>query len=311
MKTKLFFLGAVITFCTTQIEAQNRTQIHAMNSEVSANLDLRAVASVFGDSRNLEDFERRLNDPKLQLSNLDLNNDNQVDYLRVVESIENQAHFILIQAIVNRDVYQDVATIDVTKDYDHRVTIQIVGNTNLYGPNYIYEPVYYSSPSLLSLFWTSNYRPYYSNWKWNHYPKHYATWNPYPIYKYRNTINFYLNNSSYYGSKYPSIRMREQNHPNYNYLSREKYKSNQREFGYHWQQQNNRKDHSSRRNDSQESNTTYVRPEPTRGNYRRDTPQNKPLEIREVTSNRKSNQYISSPPLRENKRGSNEIFRRN
>jgi hypothetical protein len=62
-----------------------------MNSEISDNLDLRAVASIFGDSRNLQDFERRLND-ELQISNLDLNNDNEVDYLRVIETVENRTH---------------------------------------------------------------------------------------------------------------------------------------------------------------------------------------------------------------------------
>jgi hypothetical protein len=48
-----------------------------MNDEISDNLDLRAVTDIFGDSRNLQDFER-LNDPELQISNLDLNYDNDV-----------------------------------------------------------------------------------------------------------------------------------------------------------------------------------------------------------------------------------------
>jgi cystathionine beta-lyase family protein involved in aluminum resistance len=75
-----------------------------MNSEISDNLDLRAVASIFGDSRNLQDFERRLNDPELQISNLDLNNDNEVDYLRVIETVENRTHVIIIQSILDNDV---------------------------------------------------------------------------------------------------------------------------------------------------------------------------------------------------------------
>jgi hypothetical protein len=103
------------TVVSTQIQAQNRTSVNAMNSEISDNLDLRAVASIFGDSRNLQDFERRLNDPELQISNLDLNNDNEVDYLRVIETVENRTHVIIIQSILDNDVYQDVATIDVEK----------------------------------------------------------------------------------------------------------------------------------------------------------------------------------------------------
>ena len=61
--------------------AQEKTTVKASNSDISDNLDLRAVATIFGDASNLEDFERRLNDPKTQISNLDLNNDNYVDCL--------------------------------------------------------------------------------------------------------------------------------------------------------------------------------------------------------------------------------------
>jgi cystathionine beta-lyase family protein involved in aluminum resistance len=48
-----------------------------------------------------------LNDPELQISNLDLNNDNEVDYLRVIETVENRTHVIIIQSILDNDVYQD------------------------------------------------------------------------------------------------------------------------------------------------------------------------------------------------------------
>ena len=148
-----------------------------MSNEISDNLDLRAVASVFGDSRNLEDFERRLNDPELQISNLDLNNDNEVDYLRVIETVEYNTHVVIIQSVLDRDVYQDVATIDIERS-NNRVQVQFIGNEYLYGPNYIYEPIYYSTPHIYASFWISNYRPYISNWYWNYYPSYFYAWNP-------------------------------------------------------------------------------------------------------------------------------------
>jgi hypothetical protein len=85
-----------------------------MNNEISDNLDLRA-ADIFGDSRNLREFERQLNDPELQISNLDLNNDNEVDYLRVIETVDNRTHVVIIQSVLDREVYQDVATIEIEK----------------------------------------------------------------------------------------------------------------------------------------------------------------------------------------------------
>lgn len=175
-----------------------KATVTAMNYDISDNLDLQAVASIFGDSRDLADFERRLNDPQLQISNLDLNRDNYVDYLRVIEVTEGQTHLIVIQAVLGQDMFQDVATIEVEKDRKNRVQVQIVGNEYLYGRNYIYEPVYVSTPILFDVFWGVSYRPYYSSWYWNYYPTYYSPWEPYPIYRYRNNIHVHINTSNRY-----------------------------------------------------------------------------------------------------------------
>ena len=116
MKTKIFTSVIMALLGIFSATAQDKTTVRANSSDISDNLDLRAVATIFGDSRDLEDFERRLNDPELQISNLDLNNDNYVDYLRVVESIEGNAHIIVIQTVLDKDLYQDVATVEVEKD---------------------------------------------------------------------------------------------------------------------------------------------------------------------------------------------------
>ena len=197
MKTKLLFI-ALLTIGLSSVQVQSQTTVYAKNSDISDNLDLRAVASMFGESANLQDFERRLNDPRYQISNLDLNDDNQVDYLRVIESVENRTHVVIIQAVLDRDVYQDIATIDVERDNYNKVSVQIVGNSYLYGANYIYEPVYNVVPVIYTSFWVTNYRPYYSSWGWNYYPRYYSAWRPYPIYRYRNNINLCINvNNSY------------------------------------------------------------------------------------------------------------------
>jgi hypothetical protein len=75
------------------MHGQNRTR-NAMNDE-SDNLDLRAVTDFLG-TLDLQDFERRLNDPELQISNLDLNYDNDVDYLRVIETVDFNTHHYTI-----------------------------------------------------------------------------------------------------------------------------------------------------------------------------------------------------------------------
>lgn len=192
MKAKLLLLS-LFALGISSCQAQAGATVYAKNSDISDNLDLRAVASMFGESANLQDFERRLNDPKYQISNLDLNGDNEVDYLRVIESVENRTHVVIIQAVLDRDVYQDIATIDVERDNYNKVSVQIVGNTYLYGANYIYEPVYSVVPVIYTSFWVTNYRPYYSTWYWGYYPTYYTAWTPYPVYRYRNNVNVCIN----------------------------------------------------------------------------------------------------------------------
>ena len=243
MKTKLLLLSLLTSVFATQIQAQGRTSVNAMNSEISDNLDLRAIASIFGDSRDLQDFERRLNDPQLQISNLDLNNDDEVDYLRVIESVENRTHVIIIQSVIDQDLYQDVATIDVEKDRYNNVHVQVIGDEFLYGENYIYEPVYYTTPLFYASFWSFNYRPYYSSWNWNYYPSYYYAWNPYPVYRYRSNINISLNinnNYNYVNSRRSSIAFNlyssrrsngyERQHPNYAFSRRNAQVTNRYEL---------------------------------------------------------------------------------
>ena len=175
------------------IFSQDKTTVRANSSDISDNLDLRAIASVFGEAKDLEDFENRINDPKAQLSNLDLNNDNYVDYLRVIESVEGDAHLIIIQSVLEKDTYQDVATIEVERDNKNNVQVQVVGNVYMYGENYIYEPVYVNRPIIYNVFWVNNYRPYCSSWYWNYYPSYYYYWNPFPVFRYRNHIGLHIN----------------------------------------------------------------------------------------------------------------------
>ncbi len=219
MKTKLL-LSSFICFFFASSFAQDKTTVNATNSEISDNLDLRAIASVFGDSKDLADFEFRINNPKEQISNLDLNNDNQVDYLRVIETLEENVHLIVIQAVLGKDQFQDVATVEVAKDNNNSMQVQVVGNVYMYGKNYIYEPVYVGVPVIYNYFWITNYHPYYSSWNWNYYPTYYYTWNPFPIFKYRRHIGLHINYSYQYN--YVPTRRYQSAYDNY-YRRRSNY----------------------------------------------------------------------------------------
>jgi hypothetical protein len=303
MKTQLLVLALITTVFSTQIQGQNRTIVNAQNSEISDNLDLRVVASIFGDSRNLQDFEKKLNDPKLQISNLDLNNDGQVDYLRVIETVEKRTHIVVIQSIIDRDVYQDVATIEVEKNWKNNIQIQVVGNSYFYGQNYIYEPIYYSTPLIYAGFWITNYKPYYSNWCWNNYPNYYWSWNTYPVFRYRNNVNNCLNNysynsynyvnyrrSSYYSNRYNNYCSNgyERQHPEYSFSRRNATVNNR----YELDQIRNTRYGGTRNGNGYSHNRIETQKEttPQRSVTNRDNSQNRSESTREIAPQRAASQ---------------------
>jgi hypothetical protein len=222
MKTKLASLLMVLFLTTTiQLSAQRRVTVEAVNNDISYSLDLKAVASIFGDSRTLEDFERRLNDYDAQISNLDLNSDGEIDYLRVIETSENNLHLIVIQAILDRDIFQDVATIVVERDRNRRTYVQVIGDPYMYGYNYIIEPVYLRTPRIFSWFWTPRYKRWYSPYYWGYYPRHYHHRRPIEINLYLTHINHHINHRHNY--RYSENIRNEQAYRLRNSVSRNDY----------------------------------------------------------------------------------------
>ena len=172
MKTRLTLLLAGLLFLCSSVtvRADETITVTATESDISANLDLNAVATVFGESKDLEEFEQKINDEKTHISNLDLNGDGIIDYLRVVESTVENVHVVLLQAVLAKDIYQDVASIYVEKDEANNVTVQVVGDEYVYGVNYVVEPVYLYTPVIYDYFWAPYHVCYVSPFYWGYYP---------------------------------------------------------------------------------------------------------------------------------------------
>ncbi|MDO4191282.1 MAG: hypothetical protein Q4D14_06330, partial [Bacteroidales bacterium] len=230
MKKLLSTLALALALCfSVQLSAQKNTiTVEASDEDISENLDLRAIAYIFGEARTLEDFERRINDYDAQVSNLDLNRDGDVDYMRVVELPDNNAHVILIQAVLAKDIYQDIATIIVEKQNNETV-VQIVGDSYIYGANYVIEPVYVNVPVIYDFFWGPFYHRWYSPYVWHSYP---------PYYRYRHCCAWH----HYYSHCYAHYHDPYHHHYHYHYPPKPHHEPS------HYQQYNNysRRDYSQR-----------------------------------------------------------------
>lgn len=169
------------------------------------NFNLYAVMNLFQESETLEGFERSLNDENSRINNLDLNNDNYIDYVKVIDYVKGNVHTIVLQAVLDRDDSQDVAVFTVEKLRDGAVQIQLIGDEALYGRNYIIEPYYAETPNpgytgrakkqnvqsvrttyvaidawpVVRYIYLPNYTIWRSSWYWGYYPSYWRPWSPY------------------------------------------------------------------------------------------------------------------------------------
>lgn len=173
---RLTYLFAILLISSAVAWADETITVTATNSDISANLDLKVVAKLFGEAKDLEDFEKKLNDPQQALVNLDLNGDGDVDYIRVIETNNGNRHLIVLQAVLAKDIYQDVASIYVEKDEANNVSVQVIGDEYIYGTNYVIEPVYIYRPVIYDWFWGPYWTCWHSPWYWGYWP---VWWAPY------------------------------------------------------------------------------------------------------------------------------------
>ncbi len=112
------------------------------------NLDLYAVLDLFQKSKTIEDFEKTLNLESTGINNLDLDLNEKVDFIKVVTKKDDDDFTFILQVDVTEKETQDVAVIFLTKDKDGKMNLQIVGDKDLYGKDFIVEPKTTTTPAV-------------------------------------------------------------------------------------------------------------------------------------------------------------------
>ena len=185
------------------------------------NLNLYGVLALFKESKTVEEFEQKLNTPDNKVNNLDLNHDGQTDYIMVKDYGKNGLHSLVLQDPITSTESQDLAVIEVEQQGTDNAHIQIVGDEDLYGKNYIIEPqdqqqtqqqappvdngnynqsappppapVYvnvWAWPSVQFMYGPS-YSYWNSPWYWGYYPHWWRPWRPIGYYAYWNGMYGY------------------------------------------------------------------------------------------------------------------------
>ena len=203
MKRLLIFSLVLISFSIiNQLSAQEET-----SGQLGDNFSLEGALALLKNTSSLEEFEKQLNSPDSDVNNLNLNEDDEVDYIRVEEYMEGDVHAIVLQALISEEESQDIAVIEIEKTGDESATLQIVGDDYLYGTDYFVEPFdevatsdgkggpssdYRVSRVIVNVWlWPSvrniyrpNYVVYRSPNRWRHYPRSWqvrrpVTWSVY------------------------------------------------------------------------------------------------------------------------------------
>ncbi len=216
---KLAFLSIILgsSLFSASIFSQNN-QNSAYMGLPGDNFNLYGVLNLFQESETLELFEQKLNAEDSRINNLDLDGDGRTDYIKVIDYANGNAHTIVLQDIINERETQDVAVIEVNRDQNGEIQIQIIGDENLYGKDYIVEPMT-STPnpgyngnnantsvivyaparwSIIRYIYTPSYVVYVSPWRWSYYPTYWHPWHQIHYYDYHNHWNNHQSYSYYH-----------------------------------------------------------------------------------------------------------------
>ncbi|MEW6208685.1 MAG: hypothetical protein AB1631_09985 [Acidobacteriota bacterium] len=187
------------------VSAQDKVTV---TSEADEGLDLIAVGQLFKESENLEAFEKALNDSDVGVNNLDLDDDGQVDFIRVVEDVAEGTHLIILQASLGENEFQDVATIEIEKESDERYNFQLHGNEEIYGVNYyVASPdIYVYRWPIITFIYRPAYRPYRSVYRFGFYPRWYRPFRPVTIGVYRTRTVRYKSRTTFTVTRTTRVR---------------------------------------------------------------------------------------------------------
>ncbi len=216
IKTQLGLIILITAIFAIGIVAQETQQTSAFASSAEGiGLDLNAVAEVFKDSKNLEDFEHKLNNEESGINNVDLDENGEIDYLRVVENVEGDTHLVSVQSVLAEDQFQDVAALAVEKDVNG-YNFQVQGTPTLYGANYYVVPraTNLSNWNVINWMYRPNYSPYRSVYGWRTYPRSWRVRRPVPVNTYRTKTVRYVGRKNFTPSQ--TVRVKTVKRVRYN-----------------------------------------------------------------------------------------------
>lgn len=148
-------------------------------SDAAEGLNLQALPAIIKRVKSSEDFERELNKPG-GINNLDLNQDGNVDYIKVTEygGINNSFGFSLTVEPVAGEV-QEIATIEIKKS-GKTADVYVSGNQQVYGAGHHYHENHFWRNMFIVSYFTNGFGMWHSPYRYGYYPSYYQTYTTVP-----------------------------------------------------------------------------------------------------------------------------------
>ncbi len=121
------------------LQAQNEPQKDSTGLP-GDHFSLAGALEMFKKAGSPEEFEKLLNQEENGVNNLDLNNDSDIDYVKVINKKDGDVQLFILQVPVSASENQDVAVIELEKTGTETAVLQIIGDEDLYGDETILEP---------------------------------------------------------------------------------------------------------------------------------------------------------------------------
>lgn len=203
-----FALAGMLLLTMPVLAQENDTDSTGLPGD---HFSLQGALELFKKANSIEEFEKLLNTESNHVNNLDLDGDNEIDYIKVIAKKDEGANVFILQVAASENENQDIAVIELEKTGSEYATIQIVGDEEIFGEETIVEPGDADSESNIDAvdntdvkgpnsnfaldidagvvvnvwFWPSvrfvyapGYRIWVSPWRYHYYPAWWRPWRP-------------------------------------------------------------------------------------------------------------------------------------
>ena len=171
----LFAWAHLLVSCGDDV---NQNVNMTVTSEAADGLDLKAVTALLKTVKDPAELEEKINSGNPRICNLDLNEDNTIDYVKVTEYGSGDVKGFSLTTELGEGDVQELATIEITEDGKGGHQAQTHGNSQIYGSNHYHHGGFGVGDYLMMRYLFSPHSFYSSGYGYNRYPSHYSRSRP-------------------------------------------------------------------------------------------------------------------------------------